>query len=170
MVIFSFQTFSISRYRYTCYFSHRGSTIRSELCLSFFPAGIWILLAGRVLSSTCTMDWLCLSDGWYGLQVALLNLTCPFFLAKLLSIKLLYWILIDKKQLLPFILTTAIDRTMLENSQQFCCFNCLAQLSLQLAELQWTCCHLEKRCTQPVILQWSCGFHEVAFILSFREH
>ena len=56
-----------------------NNSIRIVPCF-FFPAGIWILLAGRVLSSTCTMDWLCLSDGWYGLQAALLNLNlCPSF-------------------------------------------------------------------------------------------
>lgn len=30
-----------------------------------FSPGIWTLLAGRVLSFTCTMGWHCLSDGWY---------------------------------------------------------------------------------------------------------
>jgi len=30
------------------------------------------------------MDWLCLSDGWYGLQAALLNLTSiSFFFGKI---------------------------------------------------------------------------------------
>jgi hypothetical protein len=47
---------------------------------SILHAGTWILLAARVLSSTCATESLCSSDGWYGLMLVLLPASLLNFL------------------------------------------------------------------------------------------